>query len=250
MKNRELNIVIPMAGLGSRFLDAGYKKPKPFIDVDGLPMIERVIQNLKIESMKYKFWLLAKKEHLKAEPQLTNHLIDNYLVNFIEVNSTTEGAACTVLHARKYIDNNNPLLIANSDQLVDCKIDDMIISTSIKNADANIMIFKEPTLNKKWSYVKLDNNGFVIETKEKNAISDCATVGIYYFNKGIDFVNSALDMIVRNDRSNNEFYVCPAFNYLILNGGKIITHEICKEEMHGLGTPEDLDSYISNKDKK
>ena len=108
------------------------------------------------------------------------------------------------------------------------------------NADGGIVTFK--ATHPKWSYAAVDDNGMVTEVAEKNPISDNATVGFYYWKHGKDYVECATDMIDRDIRVNGEFYVCPVFNQAVLNGQKIFTHEV--EEMWGLGTPEDLDTFL------
>ena len=242
MKNK-INIVIPMAGQGSRFSEAGYKKPKPFIDVAGEPMIERVIKNLNFPNAN--FILICRKEHLLKERDLADMLVEKYKVKFIELDSLTEGTACTVLFARKLINNDTPLLIANSDQLVDISISDFIIDNFNRSLAGSILCFLDKELNPKWSFAKTDLKGFVSEVKEKEVISNNATVGIYLFSKGSIFVNSAIDMIVRNDRVNNEFYTCPVYNYAINDGHKFGIFNIEFKDMHGLGTPDDLNKYLS-----
>ena len=237
-----INIVIPMAGMGSRFAQAGYEKPKPFIDVNGKPMIARVIDNLYYPGAKY--ILIGRSEHLEKESELVNEIKANYNAEFIEIDKLTEGTACTVLFARKYIDNDNPLLIANSDQLVDISVQEYIDDCLGKGMDGSILTFKDAELNPKWSFAKTDENGLVTEVQEKKAISEFATVGIYFFSKGKDFVDHAIDMIINNDRVNNEFYTCPVYNYSIKDGRKIIIYNILQEQMHGLGTPEDLEAYL------
>jgi NDP-sugar pyrophosphorylase family protein len=237
-----INIVIPMAGQGSRFSQVGYLKPKPFIDVNGIPMIERVINNLIIPDAK--FILIARREHLKAEPELVKYLENKYDVTFIAIDKLTEGTACTVLYARTLINNTDPLLIANSDQIIDFDINLFINDCQNRNLDGSILCFKEPTLDLKWSYAKLDKNNLVINVKEKVAISENATVGIYLFSKGKYFVDNTIDMIVNNDRVNNEFYTCPVYNYAINAGLKIGIYNIEKIKMHGIGTPEDLSLYL------
>ena len=239
-----VNIVIPMAGLGSRFALAGYEKPKPFIDVNGKPMISMVIDNLHYPGAKY--ILIGRKEHLEQEKELAEAIKANYNAEFIEIEKLTEGTACTVLFARELINNDYPLLIANSDQLVDVSIEDYINDCLDKGMDGSILTFKDAELNPKWSFAKTDSNGIVTEVQEKKAISEFATVGIYFFSKGSDFVNHAIDMIINNDRVNNEFYTCPVYNYSIKDGKKIIIYNILQEEMHGLGTPEDLEAYLQN----
>ena len=237
-----INIVIPMAGQGSRFVKAGYKKPKPFIDVNGLPMIELVIKNLSIPNSRY--ILIARNDHIMAEPLIVNNLQKNYNVTFIGIDKLTEGTACTVLFARSLINNNIPLLIANSDQLIDCDINDFINDANKRKLDGSILCFDEPNKDPKWSYAKLDKDNLVERVKEKEPISINATVGIYYFKEGMNFTDSAIDMIINNDRVNNEFYTCPVYNYLINAGFKIGLFNIDKVQMHGIGTPEDINAYL------
>lgn len=237
-----INIVIPMAGQGSRFVKAGYKKPKPFIDVNGLPMIELVIKNLSIPNSRY--ILIARNDHIIAEPLIVNNLQKNYNITFIGIDKLTEGTACTVLFARSLINNNIPLLIANSDQLIDCDINDFINDANKRKLDGSILCFEEPNKDPKWSYAKLDKNNLVEKVKEKEPISINATVGIYYFNQGLFFTDNAVDMIINNDRVNNEFYTCPVYNYLINADYKIGIFKIDKIKMHGIGTPEDLNEYL------
>jgi NDP-sugar pyrophosphorylase family protein len=239
-----MNIVIPMAGLGSRFAQEGYDKPKPFIDVNGIPMIMRVLDNLKVENAKY--YLIARKDHLEKEPKLVNEIENKYNAVFIPIDKLTEGTACTVLYARRFIYNNEPLLIANSDQLVDININNFINDCISRNLDGSILSFIDDEMNPKWSFAKLDQNGLVNEVREKVAISKFATVGIYYFSYGRSFVDGAIDMIINNDRVNNEFYTCPVYNYLIYEKLRIGIFNILPNQMHGIGTPDDLKNYLKN----
>lgn len=240
-----MNIVIPMAGLGSRFAEAGYKKPKPFIDVAGMSMIGRVMENLNYPNAKY--YLIARKEHIEQEKQLVVQLEKKYNAVFIGIDKLTEGTACTVLYARKYINNEEPLLIANSDQLVDISIRDYIDDCLQKGMDGSILTFTDHELNPKWSFAKVDDKQLVTEVQEKKAISEYATVGIYFFSKGTYFVNGAVDMIIENDRVNNEFYTCPVYNYIIKDGRRVTIYNIDFEQMYGLGTPDDLEKYLKVK---
>ncbi|OPC55605.1 lipopolysaccharide biosynthesis protein [Elizabethkingia anophelis] len=237
-----MNIVIPMAGLGSRFAKEGYDKPKPFIDVNGKPMIVRVMENLYYPSAKY--FLIARKEHLEIEKDLVKKIEQEYNVTFIWIDKLTEGTACTVLYAREYINNRAPLMIANSDQIVDISIMDFINDCLDRKLDGSILTFLDKELNPKWSFAKVNFEGLVTEVKEKEAISEHATVGIYMFSKGENFVNGAIDMILENDRVNNEFYTCPVYNYMIRDNKRIGIYNIDAEAMHGIGTPEDLNNYL------
>lgn len=237
-----INIVIPMAGQGSRFAKAGYEKPKPFIDVDGKPMIVRVLENLTYPEARY--ILIARKEHIDKEKKLVEQIEKEFNAIFIPIDKLTEGTACTVLYARKYINNNEPLLIANSDQIVDMNIADFIDECKNRNLDGSILTFIDKYQDPKWSFAKLNENNLVTEVREKVVISEFATVGIYLYSKGRDFVDASVDMIIENDRVNNEFYTCPTYNYAIKEGSKIGIYNIEFEQMHGIGTPEDLDIYI------
>ncbi len=239
-----INIVIPMAGLGSRFASAGYEKPKPFIDVNGIPMVIKVIENLNYPNAR--FILIARKEHLENEKQIVDEITNKYNAIFIPIENLTEGTLCTILFARNLINDNNPLLIANSDQLVDIDISEFINNCFNRKLDGSILCFEDDELNPKWSFAKLDDNNLVELVKEKEAISKFATVGIYFFNQGSSFVDSSIEMIIKNDRVNNEFYTCPVYNYLISKGAKIGIYKIDYSQMHGLGTPEDLTKYLSN----
>ena len=236
-----INIVIPMAGAGSRFAKAGYAKPKPFIDVLGKPMICHVLDNLCMKDAR--FILLVRREHYEAEQETVKWIEQHYPVQWVLIEKLTEGAACTVLHAHRLINNEQPLLIANSDQIVDMNIADFIHDSEIRQFDGSVLCFHDT--DTKWSYAKTDDKGLVTEIKEKVVISDNATVGIYYFHEGRTFVESAIDMIVRNERVNNEFYVAPVYNYAIAQGKNFGIYNIDIQQMHGTGTPADLNNYIA-----
>jgi dTDP-glucose pyrophosphorylase len=238
-----LNIVIPMAGAGSRFVDAGYTVPKPFIDVLGKPMIYHVLENLRVPQST--FILLVRREHLESHAPIVRDIEAKFSVKIVVVEKLTEGAACTVLYAHRLINNETPLLIANSDQIVDIDINSYLADAAKRKLDGSVLTFEDD--NAKWSYAKINEAGFITEIREKKVISNNATVGIYYFTRGDDFVGNALDMIVRNVRVNNEFYVAPVYNYGIAQDKKYGIFTVTKSAMHGTGTPEDLNAYISIK---
>ena len=237
-----INIVIPMAGQGSRFSKAGYEKPKPFIDVGGKPMVVRVLENLVYPDARY--ILIAQKEHLEKEKELVRQIEKEFNVIFIPIDKLTEGTACTVLYARKYINNDNALLIANSDQIVDISIKDFIDDCKNKKLDGSMLTFIDEFKDPKWSFAKIDENNLVTKVKEKAAISEYATVGVYLYSKGRNFVNAAIDMIIENDRVNGEFYTCPTYNYMINANAKIGIFNIEFKQMHGIGIPDDLNIYL------
>ncbi len=238
-----INVVIPMAGEGSRFARAGYTKPKPFIDVAGRTMIETVMANLTLEGARY--ILLARKEHIAAEPDTVRRLKALGNVEILSIDGLTEGTACTVLHARDLIDNDAPLLIANCDQVVDFSCKTFVADCWARGLDGSILCFEDRARDPKWSFAKTDKDGLVVQVAEKVAISDMATVGLYLFRRGADFVAGAIDMIARNERVNNEFYTCPVYNHVVARGGRIGVHAVRFEDMHGLGIPEDLIAYLN-----
>jgi len=239
-----INIVIPMAGAGSRFSQAGYEKPKPFIDVAGKPMIVRVLENLAYPDARY--ILIAREDHMQKEKELVTWIEKNYNVTFVSIASLTEGTACTVLFARNLIRNKNPVVIANSDQIIDINFEDFINDAINRKLDGSILTFVDEESNPKWSFAKLDTEGNVTEVQEKKPISNKATVGIYFFANGEEFIERVIEMIINNDRTNGEFYTCPTYNYLIRLGRKIGIYDIESSQMNGIGTPEDLERYIKS----
>lgn len=243
MIDRTLNIVIPMAGLGSRFAQAGYVLPKPLIDIEGKTMIQRVIENIK-PKIKHKFIFICREEHFvkyNLDSIFSGLTGNNY--STVVLSSSTQGAVCTILRAIKEINNDNDLLIANSDQIVDLDMDEFLKFSRESLADGVIMTF--PSNHPKWSFAKIGKDGNVCEVAEKKVISNKATVGIYYFKKGTDFVINSFSMIEKEIRVNNEFYVCPIYNEIILKKGIVKIADITEDQMHGLGTPEDLNNYLN-----
>jgi HAD superfamily hydrolase (TIGR01509 family) len=238
--DKKLNILIPMAGAGSRFENAGYTFPKPLIDINRKPMIQVVVDNLNIEG---NFIFIVQKKHRSKYnlDALLNLVAPNCKI--IEVDGITEGAACTTLLAKDFIDDNNPLIIANSDQYIEWDSTEFMYKMNENDCDAGIVTFN--STHPKWSFVKIKDDGFVGEVAEKKPISNIATAGIYYWKRGSDYVKYAEEMINENIKINNEFYVCPVFNQAIRDNLKIKTYNI--DKMWGLGTPEDLNLFLKNK---
>jgi HAD superfamily hydrolase (TIGR01509 family) len=237
--DKKLNVLIPMAGAGSRFEKAGYTFPKPLIEVKGKPMIQVVIENLNLDA---NYIFVVQKTHREKYnlDSLLNLLAPNCKI--VEVDGMTEGAACTALLAKEFIDNDEPLFFANSDQFVEWDSTEFMYKMQETGVDGGIVTFT--STHPKWSFAKIDNNGLVVEIAEKNPISDIATVGYYYWKHGKDFVKYAETMINKNIRVNDEFYVCPVFNQAISDNKKIRTFNV--DGMWGLGTPEDLNFYLEN----
>lgn len=236
-----MKILIPMAGEGSRFAKEGYTFPKPLIDVNGSPMIQTVVENLDFDA---EYIFLVRSQHLKEYSGLHDTLnrISNGNFKIVEVNGLTEGAACTALLAKEYIDCDEDILIANSDQYIEYQKENFSLLKNLTNVDSIVWCFN--AVHPKWSFVKTNARGFVTEVAEKRPISNIATCGIYWYRKGSDFVKYAEKMINKNIRVNNEFYIAPVYNELIKDNKTLIPFYVHK--MWGLGTPEDLVTYLKN----
>ena len=238
-RDETLNVLIPMAGAGSRFEAAGYTFPKPLIEVRKKPMIQVVVENLNIKA---NFIYVVQKSH--REKYNLDALLSLITpgCKIVETEGMTEGAACTALLAKEHINWDAPLFFANSDQFVEWDSNEFMYKMNETNADGGIVTFE--ATHPKWSFAKVNKQGLVTEVAEKNPISNIATIGFYYWKHGSDFVKYAEQMINKNIRVNNEFYVCPVFNEAIEDGKAIRTFDV--KEMWGLGTPEDLDYYLKN----
>lgn len=239
----DITVVIPMAGNGSRFSTAGYTKPKPLINVIDRPMIAKVIHNIGIDA---NYIFIVKKDHV------ITYNVDSILrsivphCRIIEISETTEGAACTVLLCKEFI-NDSPLLISNCDQYIEWENDaftDLFSTFLIRDTHLDAVISSFTANHPKWSYAKVNDKNYVTEVAEKTVISNNATTGMYLWRHGTDFVKYAEQMISKNIRTNNEFYVCPVFNEAIIDN-KLIGISPCKK-MHSLGVPEDLEIFIKN----
>jgi len=238
-KDSRLNVLVPMAGAGSRFAQQGYTFPKPLIEVNGKPMIQVVVENLNIEA--HYIFIVQQEHYEKYNLKYMLNLIAPGC-DIVQVNGITEGAASSTLLAKNYINNDSPLLIANSDQYVEWNSNECMYTFTADEIDGGIVTFN--STHPKWSYALLGDDGFVSEVAEKKVISNKATVGIYYWKTGSDYVKYAEQMINNNIRVNNEFYVCPVFNQAIADNKKIKIKPI--DNMWGIGTPEDLNYFLNN----
>ena len=254
-EKKTIHVVVPMAGLGSRFTKAGYTVPKPFIPVFGKPMIQWVIDNMKVHPELYggitvtspwalKFHFIVQQAHLDAYnfDALCKSCDLDYTIT--PITSVTEGAACSVLLAEEHINNYEPLVIVNSDQFLEWDQNEFYRALCNNEFDGCISVFEQndPT-DVKWSYSKSDSKGIVTEVAEKKYISNWATTGIYGWAHGSDYVRYAEKMIAKDIRVNGEFYVCPVYNEAISAGG-LFRNLICKR-IWGLGVPEDLEKFLA-----
>lgn len=236
-----LRVAVLMAGKGKRFSEKGYQMPKPLIDVNGKPMIQRVVENINLNAS-YTFYVLKEHYELYSLKYLLPLICKNNPCRIILVDKVTEGAACTALLDDTLESSDDELLIANSDQLVEWDGNHFLSYLRNKKADGGIVTFTAS--DPKWSYVKTTNEtNIVTEVVEKQVVSNLATAGLYYFYSARDFVLSVKLMINKNIRTNGEFYLAPSYNELISKWGNVYSYPV--PEVHGLGTPEDYERYLS-----
>ncbi|MGC0810303.1 glycosyltransferase family 2 protein [Pantoea agglomerans] len=240
-----LNIVVPMAGRGSRFAKEGYTDPKPLIPINDKRMIEVVINNLK-PNQPHKFIFICQQEHIEKY-DLSSKLNEWAPgCEIVGIDGVTDGAACTVLCAQHLIDNDQPLMIANSDQWIDIDINDYLNYMGHEKLSGLIMTMSAD--DPKWSYAELNEDGKVIRVVEKEVVSEEATVGIYNFKHGADFCRNAQKMIDLDERTNGEFYVAPVYTLMYRDdNANIGVYNIGAEAdgMYGLGIPSDLKLFLS-----
>ena len=245
MNRKPIQLVIPAAGNGIRFREAGYSQIKPLIPVHGIPMINWVIGNFDLKESDQVYIIVKLGDQIEklSEDWFQQTKIK---VNFIILKGPTQGPADTVNQARDYIDPELPLIVANSDQFVNANLNEFVLKVSDSTSAGHILTMQAS--GNKWSYVKRNFEGLVQEVVEKVEISNEATVGIYGWQKAKHFFDSFDCMVSVNDRTNNEFYVAPTYNYLIHQGLIVSAENIGKVEamVFGLGTPEDLKIFIAS----
>lgn len=236
-----INIVIPMAGAGSRFKVAGYRLPKPFIDVNGKMMIERVLDCVQISDATYT--LIIQKQFKVDYIEKLEHISKNYCVNFITVEGLTQGACCTALASHPIINNERPVIFVDSDNFFSNQIFKKFIEDSKKRKlDGSLLTFN--TNEECFSFAQTNSLGYVVKTAEKEAISNHAIAGVYLFSKGSNFVSCAIETIIYGDKSKNEYYMSNVYNWAIKHCLKIGIFDIEKTDWFCVGTPQHLIEYI------
>ncbi len=227
------NLLLPIAGNGQRFIDAGYKLPKPLIEINGKTILDRSLESVNIDDCNLIF--IIREDHVK-EHNLNLVLRSKYKdCKIVIIPGLTEGALCTCLLAEELIDNDNPLMIFTPDCYFEPQIDPKKIDSFY---DGLVCVFKSSS--PAHSYVRMNQfESLVAETKEKEVISDKAIGGLYYFKKGSTFVSNAKFMIENDMRTKGEFYIAPVYNLLIDRGLKIGIDKNTRHDI--LGTPEDLE---------
>lgn len=233
----DLRIVIPMAGEGKRFQEAGFSFPKPLIDIKGKPMIQWVVENINADA---KFIFIVLKEHL--EKYNLNYLLKLIAPNceIVALNNPTQGAALSVLEAAHLFNHEYPIAIVNSDQVIEWNSNEFFYAMAADECHGGIVTFE--STHPKWSFVRKGEDGFVAEVAEKKPISNQATAGVYYFKHGSDFVKYAKQMIALNIRTLGEFYICPVYNELLKDKKKVRAFPV--QKVWSLGTPEDVRTFL------
>jgi dTDP-glucose pyrophosphorylase len=232
-----MNIVIPMAGLGSRLPPSTYGTIKPLIPINGTPMINLVVDSL---ALKGHHIFIYREDEYSAELKKTLHQINGQFT-IISLEELTRGPAETCLAAQNLIDNDEELVIANADQIMWWKSEPFLNAAQTSYLDGVVVTYTSTA--ERNSYARLDREGFVSEIREKRVISSIALSGIHYWRRGKDFVSSAKKMIDEGNQEHGEFYVGPTYNYLIERGCKIGTYHIPEYQHNPVGVPEDLDRY-------
>jgi len=235
-----LTVVMPMSGGGKSFIERGYTFPKPLVEIVGRPMIEWVLSGLHLDEP-HRFIFICAEEHLRrfALGEVLNLLAPGATI--IPVSKPTSGALCSVLLASEYLDYDGELVIANADQVVDLSFRDFVDTARRPENDGCILTF--PSTHPKWSFAK-EMDGVVVAVAEKRPISNQATAGLYYFRNSREFMRAAEQVILKNAALMGEFFVAPVYNELILNGKRVTTCRITREQMHSLGTPEDVSAFV------
>ena len=239
--NTFINLVIPMAGRGARFAEKGYAIPKPFIEFNGSMMIEHVLEGLMIGDVRP--FLIIRSNFEEQHAEKLRQIQDHYAVSILTVDRVTRGAACTALAAHRFINSAAPVLFADADNIFKAKdISAFINDARQRNLDGALLTIS--TDHPAYSYARLDKRGLVCETKEKEVISDQAIAGAYYFARGSDFVDTAIDMMIFGDTQKGEYYMSNVYNYLIAKGGTVGTFQIAPERYSCVGTPAQLEAYL------
>jgi len=231
----KVNIVIPMAGKGQRFIDKGYATPKPLLKIGQYEIIRYIVETMKMPNAQFIF--IVRQDHCD-EHQLDKTLLEiEPNAKIVKIDKVTEGAICTVLLAKEYFNDSNPVIVKDCDQIINWDPKHFMDFVQRNHADGAIVNIHTDRPN--YSFSRVDPKGRIYETAEKSVISNHGSVGIYYFARGSDLVKYAEKMIAKNIRVNNEFFTCPVYNQFIQDFRLILHYPIA--EMFQMGTPEEFD---------
>jgi len=238
-------ILILMAGSGSRVESLGQKVPKPLIKIHGLSLISIVVKNLRSIRVPLKFIFVCQSEHYNKFnfKEVFDSLGQDYSVVLLD--GPTDGAAITALKAYHALDETKDLTIANSDQFFNHSFDSFLNFSRKSHSMGTIMSMIAE--GNKWSYVRVNSFNQVQELQEKVPISNLATVGLYYFKNPKIFHDAASKMVNKSIKTNGEFYLAPCFNEVIASGFSVDHYPVGTHgrDVFGLGTSEDVNFFES-----
>lgn len=232
---KKYNLLIPMVGRGQRFRDEGFVLPKQLIDVGHQQMIDWSMSCIKTEECNKIFVIRRDTVDNNNMDEILRSKFGNDIIIVI-AETETEGTVSSCLLAEEYIDNDLPLSITTLDMYFEPHFD----PSDIDNSDGTVLTFNAD--NPAYSYSELGNDGYVVRTAEKEVISNHAHAGLYHFSKGSEFVRLAKEMIKRNIRVKNEFYVAPLYNLFIEEGKKISILPI--DRLWCMGTPDERKHFL------
>jgi len=236
-----MTFVIPMAGKGSRFLEEGYKLPKYMIKVKNKTLFEYSIESLPLEIATKIIFICLKSHKLLNVSEFIRKNVSHDNIKIIFLDDVTRGQSETVYKAKEYIDNYDELLIYNIDtSFKSKKLKTILLDDKLKK-DGVLGAFIDKSNDDKWSFAKLDKDSNIIQTTEKDKVSDYALTGLYHFKRAGDFFDIAEKCINDNITVRNEFYIAPLYNYLIAEN-KIYVLNIV-DEFIPLGTPQEVKSF-------
>ena len=230
-----MNLIIPMAGRGSRFANCGITLPKPLIPIKGKPMVFWALQSLRGFSFSQIIFLVLSdhEKKFKVSEELKKYVKSPFKI--ILINEVTEGQLSTTLAAKRYIDTDEDVLITSSDTFVKSDLAEDIRN---KFSDTMGIISVANVPGDSWSFARTDENGRVVEVSEKIRISEFASTGLYYFSNGHQFVQVA-EMIISNcEKTQKEYYVSSVYKKYIESECRIDVS--LADEMWDMGTPNSL----------
>lgn len=237
-----LNILIPLGAQSAFFEQADYPYPKPLAEILGKPMIQHVVENLQSLTIEKRFiFVLRDEDCTRHHLDSTVRLLAGDDCQIFRTSQPTRGAACSALLAINTINTDEPLVIANGDQLFDGDLDALLQSFADQQADAGCLTFE--SLHPRWSYVRLEGTSDIVETAEKHPISRSAIAGFYYFAKGRDFVSAAMRSIAKDASVDGVFYIAPVMNELILQNRRVKAVPLAAGSYHTFYTPKKIEEY-------
>jgi len=240
-----MNLVIPVASNSQFFTLAEYGYPKPLVEIMGTPMIEHVIKNITYgNSFKKIIFIVKQDECDRFHLDSTLNLLSPIKPEIIKLRADTQGALCSVLLAVEHINKDEPLLISNADQIFDQGVAEHLQRFTASDLDAACLTFS--SVHPRWSYVKTNEDGLVIETAEKRPISKHAIAGVYWYKKGSDFVESGMASIKNGSSVEGKYFISPVFNEYVLSGKKVGHHTVPNEQYHTFYSPQKIEEYESS----